>query len=194
MQKETRAKSAGGFLWAAPLYQEKFAPRECGRRACNRVQPGGPARIRGVRRFLWEAVCFVCVSRVRMAPRRRREEYAGWPARIRGVRRTESAFVPRQGRGRIPMGSNTFYGAGLLLGSDAPQARIGCRLSPADRVRFYARALWARGVLWEAMRFVCVSCVRMAPRRRHEEYAGSTRPPVRAEEGAGSACRASPAD
>ena len=73
------------------------------------------------------------------------------------------------------MGSNTFYSAGLLLGSDAPQARIGCRLSPADRVRFYARALWARGVLWEAMRFVCVSCVRMAPRRRHEEYAGSTR-------------------
>ena len=32
-----------------------------------------------------------------------------------------------------------------------------------------------------------------APRGR-ELYAGSTRPPVRAEEGAGSACRASPAD
>ena len=28
------------------------------------------------------------------------------------------------------MGSNTFYGAGLLLGSDAPQARIGCGAGP----------------------------------------------------------------
>ena len=73
------------------------------------------------------------------------------------------------------VGSNTFYGAGGLREAAAPRARRGCRLSPADRVRFYARALWARGVLWEAMRFVCVSCVRMAPRRRHEEYAGSTR-------------------
>ena len=45
---------------------------------------GGPARMRGVRRFLWEAVRFVCaVSRVRMAPRRRREEGAGSACRAR---------------------------------------------------------------------------------------------------------------
>ena len=56
---------------------------------------------------------------------------AGQPAfmrtcRIRGVRRTESAFVPRQRRGRIPMGS------------DAPQARIGCGFNPAGSARIYA--------------------------------------------------------
>ena len=66
---------------------------------------------------------------------------------------------------RILKGSNTFYGAGLLLGSDAPQARIGCGFNPAGSARIYAPPMAAgraspllcraspirraRGVLWE---------------------------------------------
>ena len=92
--------------------------------------------------FLWEAIRSMARGFFWEATRRRRELGAG---------RARSAFMPRQGRGRIPMGSNTFYSAGLLLGSDAPQARRGCRLSLPGQPAFMRRHMAAGGSLWEAI-------------------------------------------
>ena len=93
------------------------------------------------------------------------------------------------------MGSGTpCASCNLREENPAPQARIACRLSlpgqPAFMPRIKARRfLWEVGtsynerlILWGVVRFVWgVSHIRRTPRRRREE-------------GAGSACRASPAD
>ena len=74
-------------------------------------------------------MCFVCaVSRVRMAPRRRREEYAG---------STRSAFMPRQGRG------------GFLWEATLYQEKFARQDSGFCRKRYRAMA---RGFFWEATR------------------------------------------
>ena len=98
------------------------------------------------------------------------------------------------------MGSNTFYGAGLLLGRDAPCRKKHVPRAREDSYRKQYRAI-VRGFFWEVTRLAerntCqerggipkesgVFCVCRIPRkdgsapRGRELYAGRARPPVRA--------------
>ena len=73
------------------------------------------------------------------------------------------------------------------MGSGAPC--VGCNWheknpAPAVLARrgrtspLLCAAIWRRRLLWKAVRFVCaVTAMRIAPRRRRELHAGSTRPP-----------------
>ena len=163
IKRSSRPANAVGALATGfnPAGQPAFVPRLAN--TAGRASPhlcalaayaacGGQSpllcRAKGAGGFLWEAV------------RRRRELGAG------STRRAVPAFMRRHmAAGGSLWEAIPCYGAGLLLGSDAPQARRGCRLSPADRVRIYAPPMAAgraspllcraspirraRGVLWE---------------------------------------------
>ena len=129
-----RARRARRVLWKAMHFivcgdslGKPAASRECGRRACNRVQPGGPARIYappyGGGRFpmgsdtvLWRGASF---GKRRAAGAKRVQAQPAGPARV-------CAHLPHTRRAEVSMGSDAFCVRILRKDGPAPQARRGC--------------------------------------------------------------------
>ena len=133
-----------GFFWEATRRR-----RELGAGSTRRASP----HTRRAEVSMGGGTFCVCVSRVRMAPRRRREEGAG-------------SACPHTRRASGFMGSGVFCVCRIpRKDGPAPQARIGCGFNPAGSARIYAPPMAAgraspllcraspirraRGVLWE---------------------------------------------